>query len=51
MADEPHRKDPEPPAEPAHVDDPDRPGGPRNEPTDNIPPDVIDDDRFQATDN
>jgi len=47
MADEPHRKDPQPPAEPAQVDDPDQPSGPRNEPTDDIPPEVVDDDRFQ----
>jgi hypothetical protein len=51
MADEPYRKDPEPPAEPAQFDDTDQPAGPRNEPTDDIPPEVVDDDRFQATDN
>jgi hypothetical protein len=51
MADEPRRKDPEPPAEPVHIDDTDPAAGSRNEPADETPPEVVDDDRFQATDN
>ena len=51
MADEPRRKDPEPPAEPVHVDDTDPAAESRNEPADDIPNEVVDDDRFQATDN
>ena len=51
MADEPPRKDPEPPAEPDHVDDTDPNAESRNEPADDVPTEVVDDDRFQATDN
>jgi hypothetical protein len=50
MADEPRKHDdPEPPAEPAHADDTNPKA--RHEPADEKPPEVVDDDRFQATDN
>ena len=51
MTDNPRRQDPEPPPEPVQVDDTDPGAGPRNEPADETPPEVVDDDRFQATDN
>ena len=51
MADEPRREDPEMPAEPVEDDDTSQRAEDRSEPTDTVPPDVIDDDRFQATDN
>ena len=51
MTDEPRREDPETPAEPVQVDDTDPRTEPRNESTGDVKPEVIDDDRFQATDN
>jgi hypothetical protein len=51
MADEPKTEDPEIPAEPEHAADTDPRADARNESTDEVSPDVIDDDRFQATDN
>jgi hypothetical protein len=51
MADEPRREDPETPAEPAQVDDTDARAKTRNESTEDVEAEVIDDDRFQATDN
>jgi hypothetical protein len=50
MADEPRKEDdPAPPAEPAHADNTDPRA--RTEPADEKPQEVVDDDRFQATDN
>jgi hypothetical protein len=49
MADEPNRK--EQPAEPVHVDETGPRDEPHSEPADETPPEVVDEDRFQATDN
>jgi hypothetical protein len=51
VADEPRREDPETPAEPAQVDDTEARAKAHNESTETVEPEVIDDDRFQATDN
>jgi hypothetical protein len=55
MTDDPRSEDPETPAEPVHEDtdsrsDADPRADARNKPTDDVA-EVIDDDRFQATDN
>ena len=55
MTDDPRSEDPETPAEPVHDDidaraDADPRADARNKPTDDVA-EVIDDDRFQATDN
>jgi hypothetical protein len=50
MADEPKTEDPEKPAEPAAADTDPRVDE-RDQSTEDASPDVVDDDRFQATDN
>jgi len=51
MADEPRTEDPEIPAEPEHGADTDPRIDERDQSTEDVSAEVIDDDRFQATDN
>jgi hypothetical protein len=51
MADEPKTEDPEIPAEPEHAADTDPRIDERDQSTEDDSTEVIDDDRFQATDN
>ena len=51
VPDEPRREDPETPAEPAQVDDTATRAKARDESTEDVEAEAIDDDRFQATDN
>ena len=51
MADEPRKEDPETPAEPVSDDEANPRVDTRNESTEDVSREVIDDDRFQATDN
>jgi len=51
VPDEPRREDPETPAEPAQVDDTATRAKARDESTEGVEEEAIDDDRSQATDN